>query len=57
MDVKIPDKNLSSEIEPMIDVEEIDNIFRYWEGVVNVEGMEGTKRIAGSKYLEIVGYE
>ena len=55
--LKIPDKNLSLMIEPMIDAQEHDNIFRYWEGAVNVVGMEGTKRIAGSGYLELVGYE
>lgn len=55
--LNIPDKNLFLEIEPVIDAQEHDSIFRYWEGAVNVEGMEGTNRIAGSGYLELVGYE
>ncbi len=55
--LQIQDKNLSLEIEPVMDAQEHDNIFRYWEGAVNVVGTEGTKRIVGSGYLELVGYE
>lgn len=55
--LNIPDKNLFLEIEPVIETQEHDSIFRYWEGAVNVVGTEGTKRIAGSGYLELVGYE
>ncbi len=55
--LKIPDKSISLEIEPVIDAQEHNNVFRYWEGAVNVDGMEGTKRIAGSGYLELVGYK
>ena len=54
--LEIPDKNLSLKIEPIIDYQEFDNIFRYWEGAVDVSGTDGTSKIAGSGYLELVGY-
>lgn len=54
--LNIPNRNLSLEIEPVIDNQEHDRIFRYWEGAVKVAGREGADRIVGSGYLELVGY-
>ena len=55
--LEIPDKNLSLRIEPIIDHQEFGNLFRYWEGAVDVSGTDGSSNIAGNGYLELVGYE
>ena len=55
--LEIPDRSLSLKIKPIIDNQEHGNVFRYWEGAVDVSGTDGTKRISGRGYLELVGYE
>lgn len=52
-----PKLGLELEVEPIIDNQERNDTFRYWEGAVRVVGREYGKPITGVGYLELVGYE
>jgi predicted secreted hydrolase len=47
---------LTFELEPRIADQELDVSPRYWEGAVKVRGLEGSRAILGSGYVELVGY-
>ncbi len=55
--LEIPERNLSLQIEPLMDAQEHDSLFRYWEGAVRVTGQDSAGQIDGVGYLELVGYE
>ncbi len=48
----IPNHNLSMNIEPLINNQELNISFAYWEGAVKVIG----KNISGKGYVELTGY-
>ena len=54
--IAIPAVQLSLEIEPHLDDQELDLSVRYWEGAVHAEGRVGAKTVTGEGYLELAGY-
>lgn len=48
---------LTLELEPRLADQELDVGVRYWEGAVRARGLEGTRTITGSGYVELVGYD
>lgn len=54
--VTIPELNAQLDIEALLDKQERDASFRYWEGAVKVRGHQGTLPITGYGYLEMTGY-
>ena len=55
--MKFPKIELELEVEAVIDNQERNETFRYWEGAVRVAGNEYGKPFSGVGYLELVGYE
>ncbi len=55
--MKFPKIELELEVEAVIDNQERNETFRYWEGAVRVAGNEHGKHFSGVGYLELVGYE
>jgi len=54
--LKIPSRELSLELEPVLDDQELNLTVRYWEGAVRVNGRSGTAPVTGQGYLELAGY-
>ena len=54
--IEIPWLNMKLDVESLIDAQERDDSFRYWEGATRVSGMEGSRLITGLGYLEMTGY-
>ncbi len=54
--VNLPEMEVMLDVEAMVDRQERDASFRYWEGAVSVRGHQGTQPIAGLGYLEMTGY-
>lgn len=48
---------LRLEIEPRLADQELDVGARYWEGAVQAHGLEGTRTVLGTGYVELVGYD
>ena len=54
--LRLPDKGLTVEIEPVMADQELFTTVRYWEGAVDVRGRRGEQRISGRGYVELTGY-
>ena len=52
----IPSINLSMEIQPYMDDQEMNVSYSYWEGAVGIRGMFNDKTVSGSGYVELTGY-
>lgn len=55
--LKIIDKDLEIKIEPFVKNQELNFFIRYWEGAVNVSGTYKGKKVRGSGYVELTGYD
>lgn len=55
-EVAIERLDLTFEITPVINNQEMNLFFRYWEGAVRVKGTYGGKIISGFGYVELTGY-
>ena len=55
--LSIPARGVELRIEPLIENQELDLTFRYWEGAVSVAGvgLDGTL-VSGRGYVELTGY-
>ncbi len=55
--LSIPARGVELRIEPLIENQELDLTFRYWEGAVRVAGtgLDGTP-VSGRGYVELTGY-
>ena len=53
----VPVQNLELEIVPLINDQEINVSYRYWEGAVSVNGTKNGKPISGQGYVELAGYQ
>ena len=55
--LSIPARGVELRIEPLIENQELDLTFRYWEGAVSVAGagLDGTP-VSGRGYVELTGY-
>ena len=52
----VPSHSLDLFIEPVLDDQELDVAFRYWEGAVRVSGTSQHRPVTGKGYLELAGY-
>jgi len=53
----VPGQNLEVEIVPLINDQELNVSYRYWEGAVTVNGTKNGKPISGQGYVELAGYK
>jgi predicted secreted hydrolase len=53
----VPGQNLEVEIVPLINDQELNVSYRYWEGAVSVNGTKNGKPISGQGYVELAGYK
>lgn len=54
--LKLPRHGLELETKALLEDQELDVSFSYWEGAVDAEGKEGDEPLRGRGYLEMVGY-
>jgi predicted secreted hydrolase len=54
--LSVPGQKLSLEIVPLINDQELNLSYRYWEGAVSVRGRWNGKEIEGKGYVELTGY-
>jgi predicted secreted hydrolase len=54
--IAIPAEDLSLEIEPRLDDQELDLTVRYWEGAVSASGRARSGALRAEGYLELAGY-
>jgi predicted secreted hydrolase len=52
----VPAQNLEVEIVPLINDQELNVSYRYWEGAVSVSGTKNGKPVSGQGYVELAGY-
>ena len=52
----VPDQDLKLDIIPLINDQELNLSFRYWEGAVTVRGKKNGQPITGRGYVELTGY-
>ena len=54
--LSIPSQGLELNIAPLLDDQELNLRYRYWEGAVSVSGRHRRKKISGQGYVELTGY-
>ena len=55
--VTVPAQGLEVEVVPLINDQELNVSYRYWEGAVSVKGTKNGKLISGQGYVELAGYQ
>ncbi|MGZ5054072.1 MAG: lipocalin-like domain-containing protein [Methylobacter sp.] len=55
--LSVPSQKLAVEIVPLINDQELNVSFRYWEGAVRIDGTKNGKAISGQGYVELTGYQ
>jgi predicted secreted hydrolase len=53
----VPAQNLDIEVVPLLNDQELNVSYRYWEGAVSVKGTKNGKPISGQGYVELAGYK
>lgn len=54
--IALPGYDLSLDVTPVIENQELSSLVRYWEGAVDVIGQSGGGDITGRGYVEMTGY-
>jgi predicted secreted hydrolase len=54
--LSVPSQKLEVDIVPLINDQELNVSFRYWEGAVSITGTKNGKAISGRGYVELTGY-
>jgi predicted secreted hydrolase len=54
--LSVPSQALELEIVPLINDQELNVSYRYWEGAVKVTGTKQGRPISGQGYVELAGY-
>jgi predicted secreted hydrolase len=54
--LSVPSRKLTLEIVPLLNDQELNLSYRYWEGAVSVTGRLDEKEIKGKGYVELTGY-
>lgn len=54
--LRVPEKGLDLTIEPLLDDQELNHSFNYWEGAVSVRGTSAGEPVSGRGYVELAGY-
>ena len=52
----IPSQDIKLDIIPLINDQELNLTFRYWEGAVSVYGNKHGHPVSGFGYVELTGY-
>jgi len=52
-----PAQDLDIEVVPLLNDQELNVSYRYWEGAVSVKGTKNGKPISGQGYVELAGYK
>jgi|UPI00055AD2EB predicted secreted hydrolase len=55
--LSVPDQKLELDIVPLINDQELNVSYRYWEGAVSVKGTKNGRPISGQGYVELTGYQ
>lgn len=55
--LSIPGQGLELEISPLINNQELNVRYRYWEGAVSIKGKKHEQDISGQGYVELTGYQ
>jgi predicted secreted hydrolase len=55
--IRVPSAGLDVVVTPLVAEQELDLAVRYWEGTVGVEGTVDGRRLGGTGYVELVGYD
>ncbi len=53
----VPGQKLNLKIEPLLNDQELNLSYRYWEGAVKVSGTKNGHAISGQGYVELAGYQ
>jgi len=54
--IKLPQQGIELTTKALLEDQELDVSFNYWEGAIEVLGQEGDEPLKGRGYLEMVGY-
>lgn len=54
--VQVPSLKIDVEVNPYIPDQELNLTFTYWEGAVNIRGVQNGETIRGDGYVELTGY-
>jgi predicted secreted hydrolase len=54
--LSVPGQKLQVDIVPLINDQELNVSYRYWEGAVRINGTKNGKAISGQGYVELTGY-
>jgi len=54
--LRVADAGLDLEVAPLVDDQEMNTSFVYWEGAVTVSGIADGRPVAGHGYVELTGY-
>jgi len=54
--LSVPSQKLEVDIVPLINDQELNVSYRYWEGAVSITGTKDGKAISGQGYVELTGY-
>ncbi|MEE9397993.1 MAG: lipocalin-like domain-containing protein [Methylococcales bacterium] len=54
--ISIPNHNITLDIQPVLNNQELNVSFRYWEGAVQVKGSYQGEPVQGRGYVELTGY-
>ena len=52
----LPEQGLKLTVEPLLNDQELNFSFKYWEGAVAVDGTDRGQPIEGRGYVELTGY-
>lgn len=55
--LSIPGQGLELDISPLINDQELNVRYRYWEGAVHITGKKNGQAISGQGYVELTGYQ
>ncbi|MEE9356191.1 MAG: lipocalin-like domain-containing protein [Methylococcaceae bacterium] len=55
-EIHIPEQQLRLTVTPLINDQELNTRFRYWEGAVSIQGTKQNHPISGQGYVELTGY-
>jgi predicted secreted hydrolase len=55
--LRVPDYGIDIDIEPLMDDQELNVAFKYWEGAVRLHGISAGHSVSGRGYVELTGYK
>lgn len=55
--LSIPNQGLELVVSPLINDQELNVTYRYWEGAVSIKGKKNSQPVSGKGYIELTGYQ